>query len=121
VASAEEGQEVIDGDDPRVLAAIERGDAYFLEDSPRKSPGAGNMEAAGIEPAGESSRNGAISSDFSASTEIAGITFSVQREGKHLNLHLFGEDQAWRFVEVNEDLLHRLEFLAAACREAMRS
>jgi hypothetical protein len=119
VASAEEGQEVIDGDDPRVLAAIERGDAYFLEDSPRKSPGAGNMEAAGIEPAGESSRNGANSRDFSFRTPICGIEFEVRRDGKHLNLHLYEEGQVWRFEEIDEWLVTRLELLASCARQVL--
>lgn len=113
-----------------------------VEGYERKSPGAGNLEAAGIEPASHPSENGQISrgfehwklngeipeelvesfstSNFSAKTTICGIDFEVGRDGKHANLHLSWGDadghlMSWNF-EPLETAIPKLASLLGAAR-----
>jgi len=78
---------------------------------------AGKTRLAGIEPARDDAQNVGISSDFSAQIELCGAGLVVRRDGKHLNLHLFGADGAWTFEEA-ETAIPKLEALLSAAKLA---
>lgn len=77
-----------------------------------------DMEAAGIEPASYSFPKDPSCRTFSFTTNICGIDFEVVREGKHLNLHLYEEGQVWRFEEIDQNLVDRLNAIAHFAQEA---
>jgi hypothetical protein len=125
--------------DPRGRPSVP-GDS--VEGYERKTPRAGTMEAAGIEPAspsqnrpltsnngfehwkldGEGGANVVLEpvapspSNFSAKTTICGIDLEVRREGKHLNLHVIA-DGLWNFEEL-ETAIPKLACILAAARLA---
>jgi hypothetical protein len=63
-------------------------------------------------------------SNFSAKTTICGIDFEVHREGKHVNLHLYSDEEnlerLWTFEPV-ETAIPKLEAILGAARLAANS
>jgi hypothetical protein len=63
-------------------------------------------------------------SNFSAKTTICGIDFEVHREGKHVNLHLYSDEEnlerLWTF-EPLETAIPKLEAILGAARLAANS